>query len=192
MTPEKSLRIINEFIEKSRRDFVKDSARSLIVWGVLVFVTSLAVWYLWQKTSNAAWNWLWFVMAAAGFALMPLYDKRGRPKAKNYLGESISYIWLSFGIFAMSYALAAMFLAPLPITAGNVLMLGLCISLTGTLTKVWLLSAIGLVSGIGGAVSCSLIPSSVDVTLVMTFMSFLIILTGLIMNYRYGRLCSRN
>ncbi len=192
MTPEKSLQIMNDMIEKSRRDIMKKIGNPLIMWGTLVFVTSLAVWFLWQSTGSAAWNWLWFVMAVAGFASGPLFERKDYPQIKTFLGEAIAYIWLSFGIFSVSYALAAMFIAPLPITAGIALMLGLCISLTGTLTKLYVLSVLGFVAGIGGAVACSLIPSSENVTLVMTGMSVFLVLTGLILNFQYRHICLRS
>ncbi len=192
MTPEKSLRIMNEILEKSRRDFAKDSGIPLIMWGILVCMTSLAVRYLWSRTGSPAWNWLWFAMAAAGFAFSAVYKHNAKPGAKSFLSRTIGHIWLSYCFFAMAYGLTAIFLAPLPITAGNVLMLGLCISLTGTLTKLRLLSFLGLVAGVGGAAVCSLIKCPEDVMLVMTGMSAIIIFAGLIMNFQYKSVCSRN
>lgn len=192
MTPEKSLRIMNEIIEKSRRDFAKDSGNPLIIWGTLVCITSLAVWYLWHRTGSPAWNWLWFAMAAVGLLFTALYNRKNKPGAKSFLSETIGRIWLSYCFFAMTYSLAAIFIAPLSITAGNVLMLGLCISLTGTLTKLWSLSFLGFITGIGGAVVCRLVKCPEDVMLVMTGMSAIIIFAGLIMNFQYKRLCSRN
>ncbi len=192
MTPEKSLQIINDFIEKSRNNFIKECGLPLIMWGCLVLVTSVIIWFLWQRTGNPAWNWLWFAMAAVGFALGPVLSRRSKAYAKGFLDEKLGYLWLSYGIFSMAYALAGMFLAPLPITAGIVLMLGLCISLTGTLTSLKFLSVLGFVTGIGGTAVCSAIKSPVDVTLVMTGMSLAILLTGIIMYFQSKRECSRN
>ena len=89
MTPEKSLQIMNDMIEKSRRDIMKKIGNPLIMWGTLVFVASLAVWFLWQSTGSAAWNWLWFVMAVAGFASGPLFERKDCPQIKTFL---ISFI----------------------------------------------------------------------------------------------------
>ncbi len=186
---------MNEIIEKSRRDFAKDSGLPLIMWGGLVCLTSLIVWYLWRTTATPAWNWLWFAMAAVGLAVTPLLKKRETPKAKSFLGEAIRYIWLSYCFFSMSYALAAMFVAPFLIITGHALMLGLCISLTGTLSRLWILSVSGFIAGIGGAVACSLVKfteSPENVMLVMTGMSALIIFAGVVMNSQYKRICSKN
>ena len=60
MTPVKSLQIINEAIEKSRRDFEQDAGTPMIVWGAVVLVFSLAVCIMWKLTGNLSWNFLWF------------------------------------------------------------------------------------------------------------------------------------
>ena len=43
MTPVKSLQIINEAIEKSRRDFEQNAGTTMILWGAVVMAFSLAV-----------------------------------------------------------------------------------------------------------------------------------------------------
>lgn len=192
MTPERSLQIINGFIEKSRHKFIKECGLPLMMWGTLVLVTSLIIWYLWKRTGNPAWNWLWFVMAAVGFALGPLLSKRNKAYAKGFLDEKLGYLWMSYGIFSMSYALVGIFLDPLPITAGITLMLGLCISLTGILTNLKSLTVLGFVTGMAGTAACSLIKSPEDVTLVMTGMSMVTLLSGIIMYFQSKHICSRN
>lgn len=192
MTPEKSLRIMNDIIEKSRRDFMKNSGTPIILWGCLVLVTSLIVWILWHQTGNPAWNWLWFAMTPVGFLSQALSQKDNKPKAKTFLGEAIGYIWLTFCVFALSYALAAMFLAPLPITAGITLMLGLCLSLTGTLTKLKFITVMGFVTGVGGAIASRMVQVPENTILVITVVSLAMILTGVIMNFQLKRICSRS
>lgn len=192
MTPEKSLQIINEYIEKSRRNFINGCGLPLIMWGSLVFVTSLIVWVLWKNTGNPDWNLLWFAMAAVGFALGPFISKRSKAYAKGFLDEKLGWLWLAYGVFSMSYALVGMFLAPLPITQGITLMLGLCISVTGILTKLKSLTVLGFVTGLGGTVVCGLIKASADVTLVMTGMAVVILLSGFIMYFQSNKVCSRS
>lgn len=192
MTPEKSLQIINGYIERSRQNFIRECGLPMIMWGCLVLVTSLIVWALWKNSGNPAWNWLWFVMAAIGFALGPLFSKKNKAYAKGFLDEKLGYLWLSYGIFAMSYALIAIFITPLPITEGITLVLGLCISLTGTLIDMRSLTVLGFVAGLGGVVACSMIESPVDVTLVMTGMSAAMLLEGAMMYFQSRQTCSGN
>ena len=40
LSPEKSFKIINEAIEKSRKDFEKDAGSPMILWGAVVLVFS--------------------------------------------------------------------------------------------------------------------------------------------------------
>ena len=67
LTAERSLEIIKKQIELSRMSTEKNAGLPMIMWGSLVCITALIVWYLWNTTGNAAWNFLWFIMAAVGW-----------------------------------------------------------------------------------------------------------------------------
>ena len=51
LTAERSLEIIKESIEQSRRDITRGSWKSMLVWGILVAVIALVVGHLWEHTS---------------------------------------------------------------------------------------------------------------------------------------------
>ncbi len=54
MTPERSLQIINDAIEKSRKDFEKNAGTPMIFWGSIVLLFSITVWILLMQTGNPA------------------------------------------------------------------------------------------------------------------------------------------
>ena len=76
LTAERSLEIIKRQIEQSRKDTEKNSGTSLIVWGSMVFITALIVWYLWSTTGKGVWGFLWFAMAFIGWMLMIWQGKK--------------------------------------------------------------------------------------------------------------------
>lgn len=190
MTPEKSLKIINEFIEKSRHNFIRECGLPLIMWGCLVLVTSLIIWFLWRQSGNPSWNWLWFAMAAIGFVAGPLMSKRSKAYSKGFLDEKLGFLWLAYGIFAMSYALVGIFLYSGAITIGITLMIGLCITLTGVLSELKSLTVLGFITGIGGSALCCLVKRPEDTTLVISGMALAILLSGIIMYFQSRKTCS--
>ena len=66
LTPEKSLQIINEAIDKSRKDFERNAGTPMIFWGAIVLLFSLAVWMLLILTGKLEWNFLWFGIPVIG------------------------------------------------------------------------------------------------------------------------------
>lgn len=75
MTPEKSLQIINEAIEKSRKDFEKNAGSPMIIWGIVVLVFSITIWIMLTLTGNLNWNFLWFGIPVIGFPLTSILLK---------------------------------------------------------------------------------------------------------------------
>ena len=113
MTPEKSLQIINDAIEKSRKDFEKDSGLPMILWGTVVLVFSLAVCIMINLTDNLNWNFLWFGIIVVGWPLSAILLK-GKCKSggKSFISHTIGQIWISYGIFATVLSAVFAFVAP--------------------------------------------------------------------------------
>jgi len=195
LTAERSLEIIKRQIEQSRKDTEKNSGTSLIIWGAMVFVTALIVWYLWSSTGNGAWGFLWFAMALIGWMLMIWQDKKNKRShmPKTIITQMMGNIWFAFGIFASSFPILMFVVAPLlfgkfamgyGITSIITLLLGMSTTITGLLLKNGWITAGGIVGGLAGAASAMLIQGP-DEMLVMAGVSLVsLIIPGIMINWR--------
>lgn len=165
MTPERSLEIIRESIERSRREITRDMGTPFIMWGTLVCATALVVGHLWNHTGSAAWNWLWFVMMLIGFAGNWWINRRHGHRPESYVGFVMGTTWLSFAIFAVAlptglygiYILIVELLKDIvpcgtgyiiPITPAILLLMGMATTITGFILKNGWIVAGGIISGI--------------------------------------------
>ena len=92
LTTESSLKIIAETMERSRMTIAKNSGRPLILWGCLVAVTSVIIYFLWSKTGSPVWNLLWFAMSIIGFICTIFMVAM----SKHAIFERFSYYFLIF------------------------------------------------------------------------------------------------
>ena len=111
LNPEKSLQIISEAVRRSRREFEKNAGTPLIIWGMSILLLSLVVWFVWKSTNNPAWNFLWFSTIII-WIVFSIIDKKKekKVKTKNFLGEIIGYVWISYGIFAIGLSAVSCFI----------------------------------------------------------------------------------
>ena len=63
MTAEESLSLITETLNSNRKEITRRSGKYYMLWGILLMVFSLIVYFLWKYTDNATWNCLWFAKA---------------------------------------------------------------------------------------------------------------------------------
>ena len=166
LSPENSLRLIAETIERSRKAIAKNSGKPLILWGSLVTITAVIIWGLWTKTGTPMWNLLWFAMTAIGI-IATYYMTRNQEKipesdTKRILGN----VWKWFGIFTTGlYALlwvAALILyargtetvITINLTLIIALMMGLCGAISGSVMK---MKAVTAAATVGTALSVLLV-----------------------------------
>ena len=103
MTTENSLRIISETMERSRMAIAKNSGKTILMWGVLVAVTSIVVYFLWSKTGNPAWNLLWFATGAIG-GVFTAVDARNREKVPvNEISRVVGKTWMWYGLLTTAF-----------------------------------------------------------------------------------------
>ncbi|MBR3734096.1 MAG: hypothetical protein IKN22_06180, partial [Bacteroidaceae bacterium] len=67
LTAKRSLEIITEQIERSRRTITKNLWWYLVWWGLCVAIFALLIAYLWKHHGGPAWNALWAVMWIFGY-----------------------------------------------------------------------------------------------------------------------------
>lgn len=163
LTAERSLEIIRESIEQSRRAMSKHAGTPMIWWGSMVVVFSLLIAYLWNHHGGPAWNVLWFVMTIVGFIGNRLLDKHKKPVPKNIIGSVISKVWLTFAIFVcgigLIFCLAGFgvisleWIAPssgIPLTSIITFVMGMASTLTGFILKNRFVPICSIIAGIGG------------------------------------------
>lgn len=182
LTPERSLALINETLESSRRAVLADSGKFFLLWGAVLFVFSLAVWLAWSRTGNPVWNLLWLGMPAVGYpAAAALARKSVVPQ--SFITRLLGAVWGVFAFFAFSVSgLASVF--PIPLTMVIILLLGLAESVSGVILKSWPVIVAGAVAGLGGACAAGALATAADQVLVFTGAAVVLVLTGLVIKLR--------
>ena len=154
MTPEKSLQIINEAIEKSRKDFEKNAGSPMIIWGVVVLVFSVAVWIMLTLTGNLNWNFLWFGIPVIGFPLTSILLKgKCKEGGESFISKTLGQIWAAYGIFATVLSAVFAFIAPQFTGYIITVLLGFSAVMTGFVLKNNWITAGGFITGLGCTVA---------------------------------------
>ncbi len=192
LNPEKSLQIISEAVRRSRREFEKNAGTPLIIWGMSILLLSLVVWFVWKSTNNPAWNFLWFSTIII-WIVFSIIDKKKekKVKTKNFLGEIIGYVWISYGIFAIGLSAVFCFIfidihysysssAFLVMVIG--ILLGFSAMITGLLVKnLWIVIA-GIINGLGSLIAFGFLDGA-DTTLLISIASLItLLIPGIILN----------
>ena len=183
MTPERSLQIINDAIEKSRKDFEKDAGSPMIIWGAVVLVFSLAVCVMLNLSGNLNWNFLWFGIVVVGWPLSAILLKgKCKQGGKSIISRTIGQVWISYGIFATVLSTVFAFVAPQFTGYITAVLLGFAAVMTGFILKNNYIAAGGFVTGIGCTIALFFTP--VEFTpLFFTVASVLnLIVPGIMMN----------
>lgn len=161
MTAERSLKIIRESIERSRRETTHNVGKSLLMWGVLVLVTSMVIgWLLWQ-TGNAQWQYLWFVFGIVGGLGQCLICRNAEIQVKNITSEMVGNIWISFAVCCICTFIIATLSqcirlwvglngaeTVLPIAPMILMMEALCATIMGLVLRNAWITATAILSGI--------------------------------------------
>lgn len=167
MTAERSLEIITEQIERSRRAITRNSSWSLTWWGICVIVLSLFIAYLWKNHGGPVWNFLWFMIWPLGYMGEWFIGKNRQPIPKDFVGKTVGQVSAAFGIFigtiGMILGLSGCgllhlnFLLPdghpsiyINITSIISLCFGIASTITGLILKNRVVQICGIIAGIGG------------------------------------------
>ena len=165
MTAERSLEIITTQIAQSRKDVSKDVGLSLYIAGFCTMGTALVIGICTFFTYNSAFYLLYFALPLIIYGFTR-YAKRNQPPTPSSLfGTMVAKTWLTFAIFALSFFvfvnlfdfLVARTEAPdvavrLMIHPFRtiLLLMGMCVTITGYILKSRWLVWCGIIGGIGG------------------------------------------
>ena len=73
MSAQRSLQLISETFNNSRKEILRGSAKYFMLWGTLLTVVSLVIYLLWHLTGKPEWNFLWFAMPCRSSAILSLH-----------------------------------------------------------------------------------------------------------------------
>ena len=169
MTAERSLEIITEQIERSRKSVSEDVGMSLFISGLCIigiaFVTSICA----LLTGDMAFHLLYVLVPVLVIAI-ERYVKRNKPKVPDSLiSTMVDKTWQTFGIFVLSFFVLSILFNRLmlhdALVADNMqvyfqnrvnpvriilLMMGMAVTINGyTLKSKWMVWC-GIIGGIGG------------------------------------------
>ena len=184
MTAQESLQLISESFNKSRNDILRSSAKYFVLWGILLTVTSLAIYLLWHFTGKPQWNFLWFAMPVIGYPLAALVGKSNAPIPQNEVSKLLGGVWSVFGTFSLALSAIAVFVVPMHVTLIIVIILGLAECISGVLLKNWPIIIAGFLLGVGGAIFALLVRNEAQI-LIFTLGGVLLLVTGIIMKLQY-------
>lgn len=198
MTAQQSLNLISETMNNSRKEIVRNSGKYFVLWGVLLTVFSLLVYFLWKTTGKVAWNNLWFALPLIGYPLsIWAKNKEKDSRAENFISRINGGIWGTFGVFACSVALFSVlysqfFDSPLTtivlgvtLSPQIVLLFGMAETISGITLKNWTIKIAGWITGIGGLAIFYIAQVGAEQMLIFTFAGIVLTATGLIVKHQY-------
>ena len=183
MTAQESLQLIRETMNNSRKAILRNSAKYFLLWGTLLTVMSLVIYFLWHATGKPQWNFLWFVLPAIGYPVAGMMRKNDVAVPQNEISKMLSSVWSVFGAFSVTISVIAICLVPMNVSLIIVVLMGLAECLSGALLKNWPIIICGFLLGVGGAVIAMLVNSEAQL-LIFTLGGVLLALTGLIMKFQ--------
>lgn len=169
MTAERSLEIITEQIERSRRIITSNLSLPLVWWGACVIALALLIAYLWENHGGPVWNFLWIMIWPLGYAGEWFIGRHKQPAPKTFVDKTIGQVWGTFGFFmgaiGIILGLAGSGLLPVTFTVSgehpgahlyiNItsiisLCFGIASTITGAVLKNRVVQICGFIAGLGG------------------------------------------
>ena len=165
LTAERSLEIITKQIAQSRKDVSKDVGQSLFIAGVCTMGMAILIGLCTFITGNSIFYLLYFTLP---FIIIGIthYLKRGQaPAPASIIGTMVSKTWITFAIFALSFFIFANLYDLLMARTESIevysrlvikpfrtilLLMGMCITITGYILKSRWLVWCGIIGGLGG------------------------------------------
>lgn len=178
LSAEQSLKLINETIRDNRMAITKKSGSHFILWGVLLTLVALAVYFLWRSSGNGAWNLLWFALPAIGYPLALLLEKDAERIPSSLISRLLGWTWGVFGAFAVTVSLCAILFAPMNLTLVIILLFGFAESVSGMIIKNFPIVIAGFLTGVIGVVAAVRLSSDCTQILLFVIAGVLLALTG--------------
>ena len=169
MTAERSLAIITEQIERSRKSVSGDVGMSLFIAGLCIIGIAIITSICALLTGNMAFHLLYVLVPDLVIGI-ERYVKRNKPKVPaSLIGTMVDKTWQTFGIFVLSFFVLSILFNRLMLhdamVAENIqvylqnhvdpvriilLMMGMAVTINGYILKSKWMVWCGIIGGIGG------------------------------------------
>lgn len=102
LTPQESLRVIEEMIQKSQKRISYNGGMPGLVWGYTTFFTALLIYFLMPRMDYRV-NFLWFIIPILGGAIYFTLrrSQKRQTLVKNHIDRTIDIIWIILGLNAL-------------------------------------------------------------------------------------------
>lgn len=181
-----SLALIGRMIENTRDRMAHNAGLPLLIWGYVTVATTLAVWGLASYFDDTRWNYLWFMLPVAGYAITGLMAPgTAGPRTRTYVDRVIGIIWKVIGFAALLVgSLALLLIIRIPVTFTILLMIGMGITVTSLILRFGPGIAGGTAGIVLGSVSLVVI-GNWHIALFITGFVLMLIIPGHVLHYRY-------
>ena len=161
LTAERSLEIITEQLEKSRRAVSKDTGRWLFVTGLIAMIMSVIVASANLLSWTPLFHLLWFALPVVIWLVMKYVNRNRVPVPESLVGTLVRKTWYTILAFALVYSVIAVVWnrvllvyespevylhAGMHITPTVITLLAVAVSITGLILKKRSLVWFGLLS----------------------------------------------
>ena len=161
LTAERSLEIITEQIEKSRRAVSKDTGQWLFVTGLIAMIMSVIVASANLLSWTPLFHLLWFALPVVIWLVMKYVNRNRVPVPESFVGTLVKKTWYTILTFALVYSVVAVvwnrylivyespdvyLCAGMHITPTVITLLAVAVSITGLILKKSSLVWFGLLS----------------------------------------------
>ena len=95
-----SLAVISKMIETAKNQVEKYTGVYLLLWGYLVFTSSMLHFILLKFTPYAKYSDYSYLLILTGcFFIIPIHRKQAaEEKVKTFVGQVVGYFWISFAV----------------------------------------------------------------------------------------------
>lgn len=202
ISAERSLQIISESIEQSRRTITRGSWKGMMSWGLICMALALVIGHLWEHTSmGTGANGLWGLLGIVG--LVEAYYKKKQPrKPKTFVSKTISQVWGGFGLMAGSLGVACGLMALLgvtphfvdvpeglsltvyvPIVSIIILLMGLAGTITGMILANRVITACCFLAGLVGSIAALFFAGAGQMVVLAAFFALCLVFPALALYY---------
>jgi len=111
LTAQRSLEIISQTLEESRRRITQGSWKGMMLWGVSVMIIALVVGHLWKNSSmGTGANGLWGLLGVVH--IIKTRYLQNKPKLPvTFVSKTIGQVWSSMGIIGGSLGFVLIFIS---------------------------------------------------------------------------------
>ena len=165
LTAERSLEIITEQIARNRKDVSRSVGISLYVAGLCTMATAIVIGLGFYFTPNGLFYLLYIALPFIIWGISRYVKRNETPAPSSFIGTMVKKTWITFAIFAIAFFVFAnlfdilmlhteslevysrMVIRPFPII---LLLMGMCVTITGYILKSRWLVWCGIIGGLGG------------------------------------------